>query len=35
MEPRAVDQTCLESLELLARNNVVMNVDNHDAILSV
>jgi hypothetical protein len=35
MKPRAIDQTRLERLELLARDDMVVNIDNHDAILSV
>jgi hypothetical protein len=34
MKPRAVDQAGLKSLQLLACNDMIMNVDNHDAIPS-
>jgi hypothetical protein len=34
MEPRAIDQTRLERLELLAGDDMVVNIDNHDRILS-
>jgi hypothetical protein len=35
MKPGAINQTRLESLQLLARNNMVVNIDNHVSILSV
>src|SRR5688572_31545755 len=35
MKSRAVDQTGLKGLELLAGNDMIVNVDNHDAILSM
>jgi hypothetical protein len=35
MKPGAIDQTGLKVLELLARNDMVMNVDDHDRLLSV
>jgi hypothetical protein len=35
MESRAIDQTRLERLELLARDDMVVNIDNHDRILSL
>jgi hypothetical protein len=34
MKPRAVDQTGLKSLQLLAGDNMIVNVDNHNKILS-
>ena len=34
MEASAIDQTRLERLELLARDDMVVNIDNHDRILS-
>lgn len=34
MKPGTVDQAGLESLQLLAGDNVIVNVDNHDDILS-
>jgi hypothetical protein len=34
MKPRAVDQARLKGLQLLAGNNVIVNIDNHDEILS-
>src|SRR5688500_12075888 len=35
MKSRAVDQTGLKGLELLAGNDMIVYVDNHDAILSM
>jgi hypothetical protein len=35
MEARAVDQTRLESLELFACDDVVVDIDNHGWILSL
>jgi hypothetical protein len=35
METRAIDQTRLERLELLARDDMVVNIDNHNEILSM
>jgi hypothetical protein len=35
MKTRAVDQVRLEGLKLLARNDVVMNIDNHRSVLSL
>jgi hypothetical protein len=29
MKPRTIDQTRLKGLELLSRDNVIVNVDNH------
>ena len=35
MEPRAIDQTRLERLELLAGDDMVVNIDNHGSVLSM
>jgi hypothetical protein len=35
METRAIDQTRLERLELLAGDDMVVNIDNHNEILSM
>ena len=35
MEPSAIDQPRLERLELLARDDMIVNIDNHDRILSL
>jgi hypothetical protein len=34
MKTRAVDQAGLKSLKLLAGNDMIVNIDNHDKILS-
>jgi hypothetical protein len=35
MEPRAIDQTCLERLELFAGDDMVVSIDNHGSVLSM
>jgi hypothetical protein len=35
MKAGAIDQPGLERLELLAGNDMIVNIDNHDEILSI